>query len=34
LSRIWSDGGVKVTLSSQGSDSGAFDFIEFRSPNW
>ena len=30
-SRIWSDGGVKVTLSSQGGDTGAFNFIEFRS---
>jgi hypothetical protein len=34
LSRIWSDGGVRVILSSQGSNTGAFDFIEFRSADY
>jgi hypothetical protein len=33
-SRRWSDGGVNVSLSSQGSDTGAFNFIEFRSPDY
>ena len=33
-SRLWTDGGVRVTLSSQGSDTGVFNFIEFRSPDY
>jgi hypothetical protein len=32
--RLWTDGGVKVVLSSEGNDSGAFNFIAFRSPEY
>jgi hypothetical protein len=33
-SDIWTDGGLKVILSSVGSNSGAFNFIRFRSADF